>query len=275
MLTIIIPANNEGAYIGPCLRAVLDSDSPDDPVTVIVAANGCTDATVQIANSFAQGFGSRGWHLQVLDIAKGNKVGALNTADAAAVPDGARIYLDADVVLSPPLLAQMADALRTDRAVYVGGTPQVTPPASWLTAAYSRLWMRLPFMDSGAPGFGLFGVNAAGRARWGAFPDLISDDTFVRLQFRPDERVQVAATYRWPMVEGLRRLVRVRRRQDIGVAQIAQRFPHLMANEGKASMPSFWTLFRSDPVGFSIYVSVAVLVRISRLWAGNDWVRGR
>lgn len=277
MLTIIIPANNEAAYIGPCLRAVLDSDAPDNatPVTVIVAANGCTDATVQIATGYAEGFRNRGWHLRVMDISRGNKIGALNMADAEAVPGAARIYLDADVVMSPPLLAQMAGALSADHAVYVSGTPQVTPPASRLTAAYARLWLRLPFLESGAPGFGLFGVNAVARARWGQFPDLISDDTFVRLQFRPDERVQVPATYCWPMVEGLRRLVRVRRRQDIGVAEIAALYPDLIANEGKARTPPFWTLFRTDPVGFTVYVSVAVMVRISRLWSGSDWVRGR
>lgn len=276
MLTVIIPANNEAQYIGPCLSAVLASDAPEGTgVTVIVAANGCSDATVQIAGAHADAFRSRGWQLRVLDIARGSKIGALNAADAVAAPGSARIYLDADVIVSPPLLAQMALALRTDRAVYAGGTPQVTPPASRLTAAYARLWLRLPFQDSGAPGFGLFGVNAAGRTRWGAFPDLISDDTFVRLQFRPAERVQVPATYRWPMVEGFRRLVRVRRRQDIGVAEIAARYPELMANEGKAPTPPFWRLFRADPVGFVVYTSVAVMVRISRLWAGKDWVRGR
>ncbi|SDW22400.1 glycosyltransferase family 2 protein [Roseicitreum antarcticum] len=276
MLTVIIPANNEAQYIGPCLSAVLASDAPEAMgVAVIVAANGCSDATVQIAGTFADRFKSRGWNLSVLDIARGNKIGALNAADTATATGSALIYLDADVIVSPPLLAQMAAVLRTDAPVYAGGTPLVTPPESRLTTAYARLWLRLPFHDSGAPGFGLFGVNVAGRARWGAFPDLISDDTFVRLQFRPEERVQVPATYRWPMVEGFRRLVRVRRRQDIGVAEIATRYPELLANEGKAPTPRFWPLFRADPVGFAVYTSVAVMVRISRLWAGNEWVRGR
>uniref|UniRef100_A0AAN0MD34 Uncharacterized protein n=1 Tax=Yoonia rhodophyticola TaxID=3137370 RepID=A0AAN0MD34_9RHOB len=45
------------------------------------------------------------------------------------------------------------------------------------------------------------------------------------MNFTPAERVEVPATYIWPMVEGFGNLVRVRRRQDIGVAEIAQKYP--------------------------------------------------
>ena len=42
------------------------------------------------------------------------------------------------------------------------------------------------------------------------------------------------ADYTWPMVEGLSRLVRVRRRQDAGTTEIAARYPDLMKHEDKA-----------------------------------------
>ncbi len=43
-----------------------------------------------------------------------------------------------------------------------------------VSRAYARLWARVPFMARGVPGCGLFALNAAGRARWGDWPAIIS-----------------------------------------------------------------------------------------------------
>ena len=155
-------------------------------------------------SGFADRFAAKGWRLEVLDIAEGGKPNALNLADAQAVGD-MRVYLDADVVMSPPLLEQLAQVLTRDDPAYASGKMVVAPAESWITRAYGRIWTRLPFMAEGVPGAGLFAVNAAGRARWGEFPPIISDDTFVRLQFTPGERIGVEAPYSWPLPEGDRR----------------------------------------------------------------------
>ena len=124
-------------------------------------------------------------------------------------------------------------------------------------------------------GAGLFAVNAAGRARWGRFPDIISDDTFVRLNFAPEERIEVPARYVWPMIEGFGPLVRVRRRQDAGVAQIADRWPHLIGNEGKAPVTPglLLRLCAARPLSLLTYLSVHYATRLRRGDAG--WSRGR
>ena len=155
----------------------------------------------------------------------------------------------------------------------------------WVSRAYAATYRRVPFMARGVPGCGLFAVNAAGRARWGKFPDIISDDTYVRLLFRPDERINVAATYDWPIVEGFAALVRVRQRQDRGVRQVAALFPDLMANDDKAKLgvPGMLLLAARNPVGFAVYSAVALAVRWrdrGRAGAGAgaglpDWSRGR
>ena len=86
---------------------------------------------------------------------------------------------------------------------YASGRPNVTLSGQdTLTRHYTRFWETIPFMTQGVPGFGVFAMNRAGRARWGAWPDIISDDTFARLSFAPSERVSVPATYDWPMIEG-------------------------------------------------------------------------
>jgi len=272
-LSIIIPACNEGGYIDACLNAVFGTVGLDG-AQVIVAANGCTDDTVARAHAFAATAATKGWQLTVLDLPALGKPGAMDAGDDAA-QHGARVYLDADVIVSPPVFAQIASALASDSALYVSGTPNVTAQ-SWITRAYARFWVRLPFVAQGVPGFGLYAVNPAGRARWGRFPAIISDDTYVRIQFTPNERIKVPATYDWPMVDGFAKLVRVRRRQDQGVAELAGLEPDLMANEGKASPGKGWLLHQllRDPVAFVTYAAVTVAVRAG--WGGQTgWVRGR
>jgi glycosyltransferase involved in cell wall biosynthesis len=270
VLSIIIPASNEEGYIGACLRALLASDGV--AAEVIVVANGCRDATADVARGFVGQFAAKGWGFTVLDLAQGAKPGALNAGDAVAV-GASRVYLDADVVVSRGVMAQLAQALARDVATYAGATPRIPRARSWVTRAYARFWAGLPFAQSVAPGFGLFAVNAAGRARWGDFPAIISDDTFVRLQFAPVERVQVRALYDWPMIEGLGALVRVRRRQDAGMAEIAAQYPGALANEGKAALTGLLGQVMRDPMGFGVYAAVSLLVRLRK--GGAGFARGR
>ena len=131
--------------------------------------------------------------------------------------DGMRVYLDADIQCAPQMLPRLRAALDRPEARYAGGELVVTPAKSWVTRRYADLWSRLPFMKKGVTGAGLFAVNAAGRARWDKFPEIISDDGFVRLCFAPGERIKVSASYLWPLSEGFSRLVRVRRRQNAGM----------------------------------------------------------
>jgi glycosyltransferase involved in cell wall biosynthesis len=273
-LSVIISAYNEERYIGACLGSLLAQEAVPAEVEIIVSANACTDRTEEIVAAHVARFAARGWQLRCLSSPLPGKPGALNRADAAA-QGGMRAYLDADIVCEPALLPQIVRTLETDRPIYATGRLTVARARSWVTRAYARLWCRLPFMQSGAVGAGFFAVNAAGRARWGAFPEIISDDTYVRLHFAPEERVEVAARFSWPMAEGLRNLVRVRRRQDAGVVEIARLFPALLGNEGKARLgkAGVLRLAARDPLGFAVYAAVHLLVR-SRP-QGTEWSRGR
>lgn len=274
-VNLILPAHDEAAYVGPCLDAVLASDLGGLTLRVIVVANGCADDTAARARAFAGRLAARGGALHVIETPVGNKLRALQLGDGAAGA-GARLYLDADVIVSPGLIRALAEALQGDTPRYACGTPVVAQAQSPVTRAYARFWATLPFVTQGAPGFGLFAMNAAGRTRWGDWPDVISDDTFARLNFIPQERARLAQTYRWPMVEGFGPLVRVRRRQDRGVQEIAWRFPHLLRNDDKAAPGPGGIIGRAlrDPAGFAVYAAVAVAVRLPA--RGEDgWARGR
>ncbi len=272
MLSVIIPASNEAAYIGPCLDALFGGPAPG--AEVIVVANGCRDATADVARGFADIATARGWRLTVLDLATGSKPLALNVGDAAA-GHPIRVYLDADVVVAPDLIAALAAALAPDRPLYATGTAIIPRAASAFTRAYARFWQKLPFARSGAPGYGLFAVNAAGRVRWNAFPQIISDDTFVRLQFAPAERLHLPQTYLWPMIEGFAPLTRVRARQDAGVRELARLYPALLKHEAKPPLPlaNLAALALRDPAGFAAYAAVALRVRMMR--KGDGFTRGR
>ena len=272
-LSIIIPASNEADYIGTCLTALLAQET-ELPLEVIVAANACRDATVEIVRAMEPDFTARGFRLICLDIAEPGKLNALNRADGIAT-GAMRAYLDADVVCEPELFGQLAGVLAEPRPLYATGTLAVAPARSRFTRRYAAFWSRLPFVEEGAVGAGLFAVNAAGRARWGEFPAIISDDTFVRLNFCPGERVEVPARYHWPMVEGFSRLVRVRRRQDAGVRELARLYPDLIPNEGKGRLTRgrLLRLAFARPVDFAAYMAVHLAVRLRP--AGTEWSRGR
>lgn len=273
-MEILIPASNEAALIGGCLAALADSDPLPGPVGVTVIANGCRDATAEVARTAGIALAARGWRLRVIELAQGSKIAALNAGEAALGDPAIRVYLDADVTVSPPLLSQLHRALDRTEPLYASGRPRITGQGH-IARAYARLWARLPFMAQGAPGCGLFAVNPAGRARWGAFPDLISDDGFVRLCFAPDERTAVPARYEWPVAEGFAALLRVRRRQDAGMAQIARHHPEMLAREGKPALGPLGAarLALRDPAGFAVYGAVALGVRLGP--APSNWSRGR
>ncbi|MDO5612142.1 MAG: glycosyltransferase [Paracoccus sp. (in: a-proteobacteria)] len=274
-LTVIIPASNEQDYIDPCLAALLAQDQAAGRVQVIVAANACKDATEDKVRGWTGRFADRGWDLRLLSIPEPGKVNALNRAEAVADPAAPRVFLDADVICEPALLGQLRDALAVPQPRYATGTLQVAPARTGTTRRYARIWTELPFVKGGAVGAGLFAINAAGRARWGAFPDIISDDTFVRLNFTPDERVEVPARYIWPMIEGFGPLVRVRRRQDAGVTQLAKHWPDLLQNEGKASVTPglLMRLGLTRPASMLTYLAVHFATRMDR--GDGGWSRGR
>lgn len=272
--SIIIPANNEEAVIGACLAAILSQDENAGRLQILVAANACTDRTVEIVHSFADAASARGWKLVCQNDQTAGKVAALNRADAL-VQSSVRVYLDADVVCSPDLIGKLRTALSSPEPAFATGKLVVARARSWVTSVYGRFWAELPFVTDGATGAGLYAVNEAGRRRWGSFPSIISDDTFVRLSFSPVERTQVEAEYFWPMVEGLRNLVRVRSRQDAGVQEVYEHYPELRTNENKTPvrLADLARIAFRDVTGFLVYGVVALLVKLRP--NGKKWARGR
>ncbi|MDQ2089354.1 glycosyltransferase [Marimonas arenosa] len=282
-MSVIVPASNEAALIGRCLEAMQASDPKPGagsgslplplPVEVIVVANGCDDNTAAIARRHATRFQAMGWDFKVLELGAVGKTGALNAGDTDA-KFGTRVYVDADVVVSQPLLDQVGRALQVQRPVFVSGQVMIAPPKSSISKLYASIYRRVPFMSQGVPGCGFFAVNEPGRRRWRDWPKIISDDTFARLCFAPKERVSVEAGYYWPIVEGFANLVRVRARQNAGVREVARKYPRLMQNDDKPRLGAggLLRLALGNPPGFAVYAGVALATRLRR---DDGWARGR
>ncbi|MGH1577975.1 glycosyltransferase family 2 protein [Planktotalea sp.] len=277
VLSLILPANNEASHITSCLDAVLNSfPLPNEArAEIIVIPNGCNDDTAEIARSFGKRAQEKGWLLNVIELERGSKLVALNAADQVAVGE-ILVYLDADVIVSPDLLRQTVSALSEAKPAYASGKVQLSATKNWATRAYGRFYLQTPFMKQPAPGCGFFAMNRAGRTRWQEWPSIISDDTFARLSFSAEERQEVDANYEWPLVDGIRNLIQVRRRQNAGVAELEAKYPKLFENDSKERFTPAAVLKAVvlHPLGTLVYGLVSLTVKLTP-GSTNDWRRGR
>lgn len=241
--SVVIPAHNEGAVIGRCLNALLRDAAPGE-FRVVVVANGCTDGTADAARAFsAQG-------VEVIDTPVAGKTNALNLGDEGAGDAFPRIYLDGDLVLGTGAARAIV------RAVNEPGVLAAAPRfefdlrgASWPVRAYYDVWSRMPYFDTGRIA-GAYALSREGRSRFGKFPDVISDDGFVRLQFAPRERRTVQEeTVTVVAPRTLADLVRIKTRSKAGTMELRAKFPALFENETASegaslrrmlAMPDMW-----------------------------------
>jgi Glycosyl transferase family 2 len=181
--TVVIPAHDEEAVIGRLLDSLADG-LDGERLDVIVACNGCTDRTEDVARE-------RG--ARVVTTPEASKIAALNAGDAAAAPGVPRVFVDADVIITGRAVADVARALGTP-GVLCAAPPLVTATAGrpWAVRAWYDVWNALPWFADAPVGSGVYAFSAEGRARFDAFPPIIADDLFARNLFLRTERRVVA-----------------------------------------------------------------------------------
>lgn len=217
-ISVVIPAHDEEGGIGRCLRALVDG-APAGGVEVVVVCNGCSDRTAAIAAAF-------GSPVRVVEIPVASKPAALNAGDqhSTSFP---RFYVDADVEVSLAALQRLAAAMGASGALAGSVRPELDlSRSSRLVRSYYRVWSALPQIRSGLTGAGVYGLSAAGRERFDAFPDLVGDDAFVNSLFAGPERLRLGTAF--SVVRPARtigELVRTRVRVHLGNAQVARSAP--------------------------------------------------
>jgi hypothetical protein len=254
--SVVIPAHNEARVIGRLLARLTGERAADD-LEVIVVANGCTDDTVQVANSYGPG-------VRVVELAQASKRAALDEGDrlARAFP---RVYVDADVELSSDDVRSLIEALREPGIL--AAAPELTMELTgrpWLVRWYYDVWTRLPEVRSGLFGRGVFGVSEEGYHRLTGLPPVIGDDLAASLAFQPAERAVVpqARTVVHAPRTG-RDLLHRRVRAVMAVSQIER-----TAGTPDASSRTSWSdlaaIVKADPrlaPRVAVFLAVAVLAR--------------
>jgi len=265
MLSVIIPAHNEQAVLGRCLRAIVTDATPGE-LEIIVACNGCTDCTAEIARSF-------GPPVRVIEIGQASKVAALNAADELAT-GFPRFYVDADVVVDLASIRAMAAVLERGEALLVAPKLRMDlSKTTWPVRAYYRVWMSLPY-NQVMVGTGAYGLSRAGRARFGRFPDLIADDGFVRFSFSPAERIRVdEAVASVDPPRSLGGLIRIKTRSRLGGYQLRRYLPHRPATDSKSARSILRALALAPRLWPSVWVYLLVNL-ITRWAAARQLVRG-
>lgn len=260
--SVIIPAHNEQAVIGRCLETILrDAPSPS-ALDIIVAANGCTDKTVEIAKAAAPS-------ATILDLATGSKTGAINAANRVA-RHSPRIYLDADVECGFNALAALAEELRKPGVMTAAPAIRMSlDQCNWLMKAYYRAWSRQPYAKAGKGGAGCYGLSAEALARIGEFPPIIGDDIWIHTRFPDEEKRYISQDEAGRPVFSIvypprtaREQIRVEARRQNGNAEVRQLHPSpylANANNGGGLMAALKS--GTNPLDLTIFFAIKFAAR--------------
>lgn len=256
MISIVVPAHNERSVIGRTLRQWTDA-SRSGEFDIVVVCNGCADDTAEVARQC-------GAAVKVLETDVASKTIALNLGDQAA-RGFPRFYVDADVLMSPDTIRTLAARLNRGDVLAAAPTADIDlSGCSWLVRRYYNIRARLPSAREGVGGSGVYAVSEQGRSRFGEFPVLTADDTYVRLQFMPAERVTLpeARSTIFPP-RGVTQLIAIRTRVHRGTLELVRLFPDLQANNGERNDRALLALFREPRLwpGLIIYCWVNLLAR--------------
>ncbi len=265
MISVVVPAHNEGSVIARTLVNMVDGAEPDE-LEVVVVCNGCNDNTADVARKF-------GPPVRVIESEIASKVHALNLGDQAA-SGFPRIYVDADVVFTLEAIRTLASRLQIGDVLLAAPSPSVElTGCSSLVRAFYEIRSHMPSVREGVGGSGVYGLSKAGRSRFDKFPSIVGDDIFVRGQFDKEEREtlqSITSTVFAP--RRIKELIAIRSRIYYGNAEFARLYPYLRKNKGGGNYQALVKLLRRPAlwakIGIYVYVNLRAAAKC-RLRSGT------
>ncbi len=184
-MTIVMPAYQEEAQIAAKLRNIAALDYPAGKLHVVVACDGCTDATVAIARATLAEPACAHLLADVQDHHENRgKVALLNEA-IARVRTAVVVLSDVSAMLPPDALMRAAAHFADASLGAVGGTYRLQQASSAGESTYWKVQLGVKRGEAalGAP-LGLHGAfYAFRRIAWAALPgDTINDDFILPMQ---------------------------------------------------------------------------------------------
>jgi glycosyltransferase involved in cell wall biosynthesis len=259
--SIIIPAHNEASVIRDGLTALTEGVR-DDEQEIIVVCNGCSDTTADIARGF-------GPQINVIETSVASKANALNLGDRAAA-GFPRFFIDADVLISGEALTVIEQFVnRTNCLAAAPATRMDLEGCDRLVRWYYQVDQQLPSARYGIGCAGVYVLSEEGRRRFGQFPSIVADDAFVRLHFRPEERVlidEASAIVRAPRT--FKDLLAVMTRVHFGNLELSKISPHLWQNNGEGNGATLLRLMARPAMWpkIAIYLWVKVVAKLRSRW---------
>lgn len=266
--SIIIPAHNEAVVLPRTLAPLAEMIAAGE-IEVTVAANGCTDETAEVA--------ARVPGVRVVQVPRASKTAALNCAEELAT-QWPRMYLDADVTITPTAVRAVFDCLAKNHALAARPSMHyATDGSSYFVRSYYRARSRLPENQQHLWGAGTYGLTRSARERFGEFPDLIADDMYIDLMFSKGEKTIVetddvvvyAPKNRRDLLNVMRRSYRGNRElQDRGLLPPESRTTSSVARQLVATINGPSALLDAG-----VYLSVVLQGRLDRRKRATHWER--
>jgi hypothetical protein len=257
MISVIIPAHDEGSVVARTLKAMTQGAAPGE-LDLIVVCNGCTDDTARVARSF-------GPPVRVIETEIAGKSQALNLGDRAAY-GFPRIYADADVVITLETIRTLARRLEQGGVLAVAPTPQFDlSGCSWPVRACYDIRALLPSAREGIGGSGVYALSAAGRGRFHEFPKVTADDGYIRIQFQPEERETLATANSMVFPpRTIKDLIATKTRAHYGSFELDKRYPGIwQSRRGESNHKSLLRLFKNPLLWprLAVYCSVTAIAK--------------
>jgi hypothetical protein len=263
VISIVIPAHNEELVIGRLLEGLTRGAEPGE-FEIVVVTNGCTDRTAEVAAGFPG--------VTVVDSPVASKPAALTLGDATATCFP-RMYLDADIEVDAAAIRAVGAALqRGDRDLAAPKVHLDFAAASWAVRAFYDVWTRLPFVQNDLVG-GFYGLTEATRSRFGAFPDTMAEDFYVRSLVAPSRQAAVPGhTYVVHPPLGLRDLVRIHARMQAANRRDRHLFADAAAEIHAGHVRELLRLARRPSLAprVAVYVGVMSVAKTRARWKNRS-----
>ena len=256
-VSIIIPAHNEERVIERTLGNHQEGITPG--FEIIVVCNGCTDNTANLVSKYGS--------VKLLVTETASKTYALNKGDEIATGK-CRVYMDADVVMTIGGLKSMM--MDMNRKGVLAITPNVKMDysnASRFVKTYYKFWLQLPYVREGFIGGGVYMLSDQGRSRFCEFPNIISDDGYVRSLFSNEEISRSDNIFSVVSAPGtIVGLIKIFTRSRVGQYQLFAMYPEsqsqLRNNPGRTWILLNHLIRPKNLVGGLTYIIVNFLCRI-------------